>query len=238
MIADGITFERVGQLKYTPLPGGDACIRRPYRIALSQLWSSGIEWDENLACAAACPREEQRLLRQQLEKNLNCISTSSMGRLFDAVASLIGVRHQVNYEAQAAMEMEALAASVAEELDAGAYAFHVQPTSLLEIDGANLLARICEDTLSGVDAAVIAARFHHAVAAMIVEVCQSLRQTTGLNQVGLTGGVFQNVLLLRLAQRSLIAAGFEVLTHSVVPPNDGGIALGQALVGRMQLESP
>ncbi len=235
MIANGTSFDRVAQLKYTPLPGGDASIRRPYRIALAQLWSAGLDWKEGLACVDACPAAETRLLRQQLEKNVNCVSSSSMGRLFDAVASLMGIRQTVNYEAQAAMEMEALAASVINETNRTGYAFKIVPTWLWEVDSSDLLKQICADAESGIPKAVIAARFHHAVATMIVEVCNLLRQRSGLDQVGLTGGVFQNALLLQLATAGLEAAGFEVLTHSVVPPNDGGIALGQALVGRNQV---
>ena len=235
MIANGIEFDHVAQLKYTPLPGGDASIGRPYRVALAQLWSNGIDWSEILPCVAACPQKERVLLRQQLEQNLNCALTSSMGRLFDAAASVIGVRHEVNYEAQAAMELEALATGLIDRVDPEAYEFRINQDSIIEIGAADVLGEICADYESGISPAIIAAQFHHAVARMVVEVCELLRDKTNINQVGLTGGVFQNVLLLKLTELCLIESGFEVYLHRVVPPNDGGIALGQAIVVRNQL---
>jgi len=235
MIANGRSFDRVAQLKYTPLPGGDASIRRPYRVALAQLWAAGIDWNENLPCVSACPQEERKLLRQQLEKNLNCAPTSSMGRLFDAVASLLGVRHEVNYEAQAALELEALAARVVYPTDQAGYDFRMVRKSHIEIDSSDLLRQICGDIEFGVAPSIVAVRFHRAVAKLVVDVCAAVREETNITQVGLTGGVFQNALLLTLSQKRLIAADFEVLTHSIVPPNDGGIALGQAFVTRNRL---
>ncbi len=232
MIADGSNFDRYAQLKYTPLPGGDLSVRRPYRLALAQLWASGLAWEDALPCVAACPKNERQLLHQQLEKNFNCISTSSMGRLFDAVASLIGIRHVVNYEAQAAMEMEALAAQLIVDDDSNAYSFSIEHMSLMEIGNTELLKRICTDLLTGVEPCIISARFHHAVANLIADVCIQAREENQINTVGLTGGVFQNVLLLRLAKQLLVKRDFEVLTHSIVPPNDGGLALGQAIIGR------
>jgi hydrogenase maturation protein HypF len=199
---------------------------------LSILFANGIEWDAKLPCAMAGSESEKQLLRQQLDREINCVLTSSMGRLFDAVASLIGVRHAVNYEAQAAMEMETLAQTAIENVDPNAYSFEYARTSLTQTKLARLMNAICEDVLRGVDQEVIAARFHHAVSKMIADVCVSARNETQVNIVGLTGGVFQNVLLLRLTQQELIKHGFQLLTHSVVPPNDGGIALGQALVAR------
>ncbi len=108
LLASRDGFDRVAHLKYVPLPGGDAGIRRPYRVALAHLWAADLPWHEQLPCVKACPATERSLLLRQLENDLNCVKTSSMGRLFDAVASLVGIRHEVNYEAQAAMEMEAM----------------------------------------------------------------------------------------------------------------------------------
>ena len=237
MIADANHFERFAQLKYVPLPGGDASVRRPYRFALAQLWAGGLEWDSDLPSVAACPKSELTLLRQQLERNFHCVSTSSMGRLFDAIASLAGIRHEVNYEAQAAMEMEALAMRASEEVDSNAYSFSLERTSPIEIDNANLLAQVCTDIRLSVCPSVIAAKFHYAVARMILDVSIRAREETQINTVGLSGGVFQNVLLLRLAKRLLTQNSFEVLAHAIVPPNDGGLALGQAIVARNQLQN-
>jgi hydrogenase maturation protein HypF len=240
LMATASRFRRVAHLAYWPLPGGEAAIRFPWRTALALLWSAGVAWDEALPCVSACPEPRRGLLRQQLEKNLNCVPTSSMGRMFDAVASLLGIRHEVTYEAQAAMEMEALAARVIEQVDRAAYRFHVFPASARgeparAVDSQSLWQAICRDVLGGTSPSLIAARFHHAVASLVVEVCQATRQESLVNDVGLTGGVYQNALLLRLTRQRLAEEGFNVLTHKRVPPNDGGLALGQAVATRLSL---
>jgi hydrogenase maturation protein HypF len=206
-------------------------------VALAQLWATGLSWSNDLPCVAVCPPSERRVLQQQLERSLNCKSTSSMGRLFDAVASMIGVRHEVYYEAQAAMEMESLATSAVNGVDPLAYRFSIEASSRARpvINPGSLLEQVCADIVSGIEQSRIAAQFHHAVANMTVEVCRLARQEYKINTVGLTGGVFQNVLLLRLTKKRLSEEGFDVLTHSIVPPNDGGIALGQAIVTRQTL---
>jgi hydrogenase maturation protein HypF len=158
-----------------------------------------------------------------------------MGRLFDAVASLIGVRQEISFEGQAAMELEALAAQVIDQVDPHAYSFGTKRHSLLAVDNAQLLKQLCADIESGGDQPTMAAQFHHAVANLVVDVCLAARDKVPIGTVGLTGGVFQNAILLRLAKQRLIESGFEVLTHSIVPPNDGGIALGQAVVARNRL---
>jgi hydrogenase maturation protein HypF len=156
-----------------------------------------------------------------------------MGRLFDAVASLIGIRHEVNFEAQAAMELEALAAGSIDLDEDDSYSFSLllsEPSPVI-ITLRRVLSDICEDHGAGVSRSRISARFHRAVATMVRRVCERARSQTGLEIVGLTGGVFQNVLLLRLTVAQLEESGFEVLTHHIVPANDAGIALGQAFVG-------
>lgn len=235
LIADTVTFERFASLDPFPLPGGDSSVKRPGRIALSLLWSHQIDWSDELAPVRAMRANEMKLLRQQLERNLNCVQTSSMGRLFDAVAALIGIRQEINYEAQAAMEMEAMAASAIEHVNAD-YSFELFKRSLWRMNAANLLRAVCDDLSMGTLRQEVAAKFHHAVADAILKACELARDETGEQTVGLTGGVFQNVLLLRLAVQKLRQSGFQVLTHSVVPPNDGGIALGQAVVARNWLK--
>jgi hydrogenase maturation protein HypF len=178
-----------------------------------------------------------------------------MGRLFDAVASLIGVRHEVNYEAQAAVEMESLAVKGSHPAQGSVYRFEVRrPAEMPEIIGGSLqageptcagppleihykelLSAICRDVQCGVLPAVISAQFHQTVAEMAVSVCRLARRQTGIRTVGLSGGVFQNVLLLELVHEGLRQAGFEVLTHQIVPPNDGGLALGQAVAARNRM---
>ena len=230
LLADYGHFRRAAHLKYAPLPGGDAAIRRPYRIALACLWAAGIEWAADLPPVAAASAAERAVLLRQLERGLNTIPTSSMGRLFDAVASLAGVRHQVNYEAQAAIEFENLIAQDEE----GAYPFelvaaHDAPSATL-IDPAPCLRAVVADLRAGLSTGVIAARFHNGLALLVRQVCQRLRAETGLTTVALSGGVWQNVALLERAVPLLEAAGFTVLTHRLVPPNDGGLSLGQAVI--------
>lgn len=214
-------FRRYAHLKYIPLPGGDAAIRRPYRTALAHLWAAGIDWPST----PPCPATEFRVLRQQLEKGINTVPTSSMGRLFDAAASLLGVRQQVTYEGQAALELEALA----HDEGAARLRFSLIDGDPIQIDPAPVLLPLAR----GGDAAGLAFRFHEAAADVIVVLAQRAREELGLRTAALSGGVFQNVLLLELSVAGLEAAGFRVLTHTSVPPNDGGLSLGQAAIGAL-----
>ncbi len=233
MRVDDTGFERLAHLKYVPLPGGDAAIARPYRAALAYLRAAGISWERDLPCVAACPAEELAVLETQLQRQLNCVPTSSMGRLFDAVASLIGVRHVVSYEAQAAMELESLAAGEAEPFEES---FVLADGTPIQIDPRPLLLAIIAAVRSGVSRGVIASRFHASVADLIVRLTQRLRGDTGISLVGLSGGVFQNVRLLELAIERLERGGFRTLTHRQIPPNDGGLALGQAVIAQAEIE--
>jgi hydrogenase maturation protein HypF len=226
LLADYAGFTRAAHLQYVPLPSGDAAIKRPFRAALAHLWAAGVEWHETLPPVAACSVTEQKILQRQLATNLNCIATSSMGRLFDAVAALAGVRQTVTYEAQAAIELEALAATnICEQ-----YEFALSEEAPIQIAAAPLVRAVADDVLAGVPVAMIAAKFHHAVADVILQLALRLRARTQLHQVALSGGVFQNVTLLEMAVAKLLAAGFAVFTHRRVPPNDGGLALGQAVI--------
>jgi hydrogenase maturation protein HypF len=159
-------------------------------------------------------------------RGVNAPLTSSAGRLFDAAAALLGVRDAINYEGQAAVELEQLA----DPAEAGAYPAGVEADHPFRLRGVDLLHGVIEDLTAGVPAPVIAARFHNGVAAMIEAGCLLLRDRHGLGTVALSGGVFQNSLLLRAAVSQLEARGFRVLVHSRVPCNDGGISLGQAVV--------
>jgi hydrogenase maturation protein HypF len=226
LVADYASFRRAAHLRYIPLPGGDAAIRRPYRTALAHLWAAGLPWDEALPPVASAPPAERVLLERQLARGLNTVPTSSMGRLFDAVAALAGVRQEINYEAQAAVELEMQVADGVEE----AYPFGVGE----EVDPTPVIRAVVEDVRDGVPVGVIAARFHNGVAAMVREVCLRLRVQTGLNEVALSGGVFQNVTLLERVVVLLREAGFTVYIHHLVPPNDAGISLGQAVVAGRQ----
>lgn len=219
-------FVRAGHLLAVPLPGGDAAVRNPWRMALSQLWTADIDWTPDLAPVAAAGTGELRLIRSQLETGTGCVPCSSMGRLFDAVASLLGVRHRIDYEGQAAIELEALAQSADVESGWPSLPLAVRPDRV--IDPTPMVQTMVAALYAGTPPATLAAAFHRAVADAVTEVVTRVAGSTTL--VGLTGGVFQNVLLLQDCRTSLQQRGFEVLTHHVVPPNDGGLALGQAAV--------
>jgi hydrogenase maturation protein HypF len=224
LMADYRSYRRSTHLSYVPLAGGDVSVRRPYRMALAHLDAAGIGWDESIPSVAACPPVERALLRRQFQTGFGCVPTSSMGRLFDAVASLIGVCHVIDFEAQAAITLE----STARETEAAGYSFGHDVEGLF--DAAPLIRRIVADLADDVSPTEIAGRFHHAVAELVSNLATTVRADTGLNVVVLSGGVFQNVRLLVTAGRLLEQAGFVVLRPSLLPPNDGGIALGQIMV--------
>ena len=230
LLADYAGYERRAHLAYFPLAGGDAAVQRPYRLALAYLWSAGLAWNEALPPVQACSESERRLLRQQLERNINVVPTSSMGRLFDLVAALCGVRQLVNYEGQAAMELEA----VADTSLMDGYAFGYSAGALIE--SGPVIRAVVDDVLRGIPREVVAAKFHNAVAELIVGLSRQVRRETGLNQVALSGGVFQNRLLLSRVVPALRKHHFELLTHQLVPPNDGGLALGQAVVAGVRAQ--
>ncbi len=228
LLANYKGYQRLAQLSYVPLPGGDVSVMRPYRMALAHLWAAGIAWKADLPPVAACPADELRVLRQQLETGVGCVPTSSMGRLFDAVSALIGVRQVVAYEAQAAIELEGLARGADD--DTSSYTFGIDRSrNPALIDPTPVVHAVVGDQRAGVPAAVIGSRFHCAVAELVVTLATEANDAP--QTIALSGGVFQNVLLLRLTLKRLRANGFNVITHRYVPPNDGGIALGQLLVG-------
>ena len=231
LLADYTGFERFAHLAYVPLPGGDAAVQRPYRMALAHLFAARLPWTDDLPCVAACPDTERRLIARQVERGLNCAPTSSMGRLFDAVSSLAGVCHHAGYEAQAAMELEAAATGCPEPPDP-AYVFALQPgpDGPLVADPAPVLAAVVADLRRGAGHDVIAARFHHAVTELVRRVCATAREQHGLDTVALSGGVFANALLSTACAHGLREDGFTVLRHRLVPPGDGGLALGQLIV--------
>jgi len=227
LTADLAGFERAGHFAPVPMPGGAAAIRQPWRMAavyLEAAYPDGA-YPEGLEVA----RRNQRLwpgVLAMARRQVNSPLTSSAGRLFDAVAALLGVRDAINYEGQAAVELEQLA-DVAER---GAYAAAITPQQPFLVAGRDLVRAAAEDLAAGVAAGVVAARFHHGVANLITDGCLLLRERHGLSTVALSGGVFQNLLLLHAAVSRLEARGFTVLVHSRVPCNDGGISLGQAVV--------
>ncbi|MBE2199841.1 MAG: carbamoyltransferase HypF, partial [Anaerolinea sp.] len=229
LVADYAGYERPYHLVYTPLPGGDTAVREPWRLALAWLRHCGLTIDDCgfLFQSSIVNRQSSiaPMVWQQMEKGINAPLTSSMGRLFDAVAALVGVRHTVNYEAQAAIELE----SLVDPAETGHYPFTIHH-SLFIMDPAPLIHAILADLRHRIPIPTIAARFHNSVAQMTLAVCRELRTRYSLNEVALSGGVWQNVTLLTQTIQLLQADGFTVLLHSKVPPNDGGLALGQTAV--------
>ncbi|MCK6475712.1 MAG: carbamoyltransferase HypF [Phycisphaerales bacterium] len=219
------SFERAMQLRYSPLPGGDAAARRPYRGALAALRAAGIPWDHDIAAVRAATLQELEILEGQLNAGINTPDSSSMGRLFDAFASLLGICHRADHEGQAPCLLESAARS--SPTDDTAYEFAIDDA---DIDPSPALRAAVRDLRRGVDARTIALRFHRGVAAMVTACCRRLRDEHGIGTVALSGGVWQNTLLMELAVPMLRAHGFTTLIHYNVPANDGGIALGQACV--------
>jgi hydrogenase maturation protein HypF len=224
LVADLRGFERGGHLAAVPMPGGAAAIRQPWRMAASYLDAVGGA-DPGLDVARRNERQWAAVL-SMARRGVNAPVSSSAGRLFDAAAALLGLRDTINYEGQAAIELEQLA----DPGERGSYRARVADGAPFVVHGSDLIAAVAEDLAAGVAREVIAARFHRAVVALITDGCLLLRERHGLGTVALSGGVFQNLLLLNGATAALEAAGFHVLLHSRVPCNDGGISLGQAVV--------
>lgn len=228
-VADFGHARRVAHLEYMPLPGGDAAIRHPARIAVAYLIQLFGELPP-VPFLKTMPLSEQRLIRQMVKQRVNTPLTSSCGRLFDAVAALVGLRGQVTYEAQAAIELEAVSSCLTEEH--GTYPFTVRDG---QVQLRSLLGQIVSDVEAGVSPGIIGQRFHHTLAEMVRYVCLRVRDSDGLNAVALSGGCWQNRLLLARTVRRLQAEGFTVYTHKQVPTNDGGLSLGQAAVAAARL---
>jgi hydrogenase maturation protein HypF len=224
LIGDYKKYERIAHLPYMPLVGGDAAIKNPYRLALAYLWAAGIDWDDDLPPVQHSTRTEQRILKQQLARHFNVVQTSSMGRLFDVVAALIGLRQIVTYEAQAAIELESIAVDSDETYQVSPY------------DIPNLLQNILIDLNQSISTGLIAAKFHHWVADSVVQQAVQIRKQNGINGIALSGGVFQNIRLLTAVVNGLNSQGFDVYTHHLVPPNDGGLALGQAVIASQMIQ--
>ncbi|WP_027716221.1 carbamoyltransferase HypF [Desulfuromonas sp. TF] len=228
LMGDCAGYRRAGHFAYVPMPGGDAATKEPWRMALSYLHLAYGRDLPELPVVEEIPERERTLLLQMIEKGINAPLTSSCGRLFDAVAALAGIRSRISYEGQAALELEM---AVEGEGEAGFYPYDIDHAGeCYIIEQAAAIRAIVDDLRGGVAAGVVSARFHNTLAAVIAETCALLRGDTGLSRVALSGGVFQNRYLTEKSVQILRRAGFEVLTHSLVPPNDGGLALGQAVI--------
>lgn len=230
--ADG--FERLAHLAPMPLPGSDTAIRKPYRTALAYLQSLGLARSDALPIVRACSATELGLLDQQLMRRVNCPLHTSMGRLFDAVAALLGLSQTITYEAQAAMQLEALAMTALDSMSALTgpdYRLDWELSSPA-VDLASLFRQIMADMNDHVPLSHVALKFHLAVVELIAQWAVAYQSRTTAQRIGLTGGVFQNCLLLDLAVTKLRACGLKPLIHRLVPCNDAGISLGQAWIAR------
>jgi len=266
LVVDYRSFNRVGHLEYLPLPGGDAAIKRPYRIAIGYILS--LLGEDTLDAVIASEAKQRRsegtvtqpksafvervnqveieVIKRQIERRINSPLTSSMGRLFDAVSALIGIRGEIDYEGQAAVELEMAAYSGhCNERDSSltlgtgsaisdnkeSYPYHItedKGTRIVRLG--NLLSAIIGDLKEGTSQGRMSVKFHNTVARMVNEVCHLIAKETGIRQVALSGGVFQNRLLLRKTVNLLESDSFQVFTHKQVPCNDGGVSLGQAVI--------
>jgi len=239
LLADRRQYRRAFHLLPVPLPGGEAAISHPGRMALSHLISA-FGADEALAIASRLlpdmPKPAAKLIARQIERRINCPLTSSMGRFFDAVAALLGATPEATYEGQPAMELEAMASGTAscrgDPQRSPADALLPYPYALADyvIDTRPVVRTIVEDLQRGVERELIAARFHETVAALTVEACRLIRDDGGPSGVALSGGVMQNALLVSRLLELLPAASLRCHIHKEVPSNDGGMSLGQAMV--------
>lgn len=224
--ADLLGFDRLGHLAAVPMPGGDAAVREPWRMAAVHVARCLDTHEIEALDVFSRHRERWAAITSMAASGLNAPLTSSAGRLFDAVASLVGLRDEVTYEGQAAIELEQ-----AVDLDeAGRYGAALLDGEPFEIDTASIIRGVADDVAAGASVGTVAARFHNTVLELIADGAERARQSTGTVRVALSGGVFQNALLVERVTTRLAADGFEVVTHRQFPANDGGISLGQAVV--------
>jgi hydrogenase maturation protein HypF len=235
LLGDYRSFHRAAHLRYIPMPGGAMAVRQPWRMASAYLVDAGLTCE---TLEDRIPGATLEIVRHMLARRFNCPETSSVGRLFDAVASLIGVRDTVNHEGQAAMQLEWLAATVPPD---GAYAYALEslpPASNMaswQLDMRPTIHGVVSDLCNNVEPARMARRFHSTIADAIVAICTKVRESSALDAIVLSGGVFMNVLLTREVMNKLSVNNFKVYRHRRVPPNDGGLCLGQLAVAASQM---
>ena len=230
LVGSYASTQRRFHLAEIPLPGGDSAIRNPSKIALSQLFSADLPWTEDLPPVQAFTPQELDVIKMQLTNRINAPMTTSMGRLFDAVASLIGIRQNATYEGQAAIELE----NACDPEENNAYSIKLSGDT---IETSELFDHILLNLRIGVSSNTIASRFHNGLAKMCLEISQTIQEESGIQTVALSGGVWQNITLLTKTTALLHYNGFSVLQHHQVPTNDGGIALGQLMVAAAAKET-
>jgi hydrogenase maturation protein HypF len=228
LVAEAKQFERVAHLAEVPMPGSSAAIKEPWRMALSHLRAT---FGDNLP-GLELPLLQQieppkiNIIVEMMEKGVNCPQTSSLGRLFDAVAAIVGIRQQVNFEGQAAMELEMLADGHSDAI----YDIRWTSQAPIKILSQTIIAGVVQDIQNGISPGEISTKFHQTLVVLFSKICATIRRRHDLNRVVLSGGCFQNSVLLKGLIGQLESQNFEVFAHRHVPANDGGIALGQAIV--------
>jgi hydrogenase maturation protein HypF len=238
-------FDRFAHLDYVPMPGGEAAIREPWRMALGHLSAAGFDDEgQGFLAGTGVTEQEGRIVRRMLHRGINSPMTSSVGRLFDAVAAVVLGRKRVDYEAQAAIELEGVAIDQPDDLEAEPYAFKLvegnwsrrTPTRIVTAPMWHALVHDLLGYLRGqVSKPEIAARFHSAVAGAFVRASLLARESTGITRIAMSGGCLHNRRLARLLRAGLEEEGFQVFEHRTVSPGDGGLSYGQAVVAAAKL---
>jgi hydrogenase maturation protein HypF len=228
LVAESKQFDRVAHLAYVPMPGSAAAIKEPWRLAISYLHDAFGDafWDMQLPVLEQNDPQKLKIMVEMIQKDINCPQTSSLGRLFDGVAAIVGIRNRVNFEGQAAMELEMMAAGDIDSI----YDFEWQAGDPIQILPAPIIRGVVQDVQNGLSISEIGIKFHKTLIALFSEICLTVRRDYDLNRVVLSGGCFQNSILLTGMIHELASQDFEVFAHQRVPTNDGGIALGQAVV--------
>ena len=235
LVADYADFTRAAHLETVSMPGATAAIKEPWRMAVSHLRAAlGDDFDRpGLPAWKDAGGRPVDLLLQMMAKGINSPLTSSLGRLFDAVAAMVGLRERVAFEGQAAMELE----MIADDSVSGCYEFSWEENGNepIRIAAAPIIHGVVQDLADGCSPSAISTRFHNTLIRLFDALCRHLRSTTGIDRVALSGGVFQNSRLLKGLGAALEKSQFELLTHRLVPANDGGLSLGQAVVAAAQI---
>ncbi|MDP3285313.1 MAG: carbamoyltransferase HypF, partial [Desulfobacterales bacterium] len=229
LVAEKSRFTRVAHISYIPMPGSAAAIKEPWRMAVSYLYDvfgkdmRGLD----IPVLKTTSEDKIRFIIDMISKKINSPETSSLGRLFDGISAIIGIRNRVCFEGQAAMELEMLSDENTEE----AYDYEwVSDDNVYKILTAPIIKGIVADVHSGVHQAVIGGKFHRTLIRLFTELCKIIKKDTDIERVALSGGVFQNSIILSGMVKALEENGFKVYTHKLVPSNDGGISLGQAMI--------
>jgi hydrogenase maturation protein HypF len=226
LVGDAAHMLRAAHFRYVAMPGGDRAAREPWRMAVAHLLDAGVDPRE-AAVARRAGAASLRTIERMVERGYNAPPTSSVGRLFDAVAAITGVCDEASFEGQAPMLLESLALGAPED---GLYPIAIEDTDPIRLDTRPLVREVLRDVLRGAGPALVARRLHAALAAVVVEVAARLCRAHGCTDVVLSGGVFANALLGDAVSSALSARGLVPRTHRLVPPNDGGLSLGQLAV--------